>query len=150
MTTGACALGPGETGCITDGTARVADYAPAELLLLVAAPDLGDGQRPYLALKHGDEAQTVGGELLAETDPAVLALVPRPEHCEPATLRAFAIDTDPVYWKKFWSEARPDSGFEFGVGIPGLEETTELDMLGVALVARSGDDLVLGCGCLNR
>ncbi len=149
LTTSACALGPGKSGCIMDTNVRVADYAPAELLLLVAAPDLDEEQLPYLSLTHGEEARTVAGELLPETDPAVLALVP-PEHCEPATLRAFAIDTDPAYWKKFWSEARPDSGFEFGVGIPGLEESTELDMLGVALLARTGDELVLGCGCLNR
>jgi hypothetical protein len=150
LASGACALGPGETACITDTDARVADYTPAELVLVVAAPGLDQEQQPYLSLKHGDEARAVGGELWPETDPAVLARVSQFEQCERTRLRAFRIRADAEYWMKFWSEARPASGFEFGVGVPGLDADTELDVLGVALLERAGEGVVLGCGCLNE
>jgi hypothetical protein len=150
LASGACALGPGETDCITDADARVADYAPEELVLVVAAPDLDQEKQPYLSLKHGDEPRAVGGELWPETDPGVLARVSKFEQCERTRLRAFRIRADAEYWMKFWSEARPASGFEFGVGVPGLDADTELDVLGVALLERAGEGVVLGCGCLNK
>jgi hypothetical protein len=150
LASGACALGPGETACITDTDAGVADYTLAELVLVVAAPELDREKQPYLSLKHGDDARAVDGELWPETDPAVLARVSQLEQCEQTMLRAFRIRTDEGYWMKFWTEARPASGFEFGVAVPGLAVDTELDVLGVALLERAGDGVVLGCGCLNK
>jgi hypothetical protein len=46
LASGACALGPGETACSTDTDARVADYTPAERVLVVAAPGLDLDQQP--------------------------------------------------------------------------------------------------------
>lgn len=146
----ACALGPAETDCITGTDASAAHYAPAELVLLLAAPALDEDESPYLSLKHGDASRAAMGDLRPETDPGVLARLPQAGHCGPATLRAFSISADPEYWTEFWTDLRPESGFEFGVGVPGLDARTELDVLGVALIERDGDGVVLGCGCLNR